>query len=174
MTISEWVLDSSTFISGLATSRTWILTRLGRSLTIPEYVFRFELGLRARPETRKEAQSFVERGHARLASLTLEDLDQLAAMEVPRRIGIGEAICAVLALRGSAGVLSDDLKAKRWLTSRLTVIAWETVEDLLLEAATRSLISEYDLEDCQQRLAAARYTCHFNLREEFLRRALNQ
>jgi hypothetical protein len=168
------MLDSSTFINFVVIRRLALLVQLRSPLQFPEYVFRVELGVNARDHTRREAEAIVARAAVRLQRLTVEDLDRMASLEAPRRIGLGEVACAIIAERLGAGVLCDDWKARRWLSERIAVETWEATEDVLLDAAFRLEINEYDLVTFQQSLAVGRYHCRFDLRLEFLQRRLSR
>jgi hypothetical protein len=169
-----WILDSSTFINFLAIRRTMLLVQLRSPLQFPEYVFRVELGLNAREETRGEAEAAVRAGAVGIQRLSIDDLDRMARLEAPRRIGLGEIACAIIAERLHAGVLCDDWKARRWLSERIAVPGWEATEEILLEAAFQLVVSEYDLVSLEASLATGRYQCRFDLRLEFLRRRLTR
>jgi hypothetical protein len=170
----QWFLDSSTFINGLISGTLPLILRLRNPMHFPEYVFRVELGLNAREETRRQAESLVGRAAIRIERLTVADLDKMAGLGTPRRIGLGEFACAILAERVAGGVLCDDRKAQYWLSGRLTIPAWETIEDVLIDAAMCLEATEYDLLDFQAKLRAGRYECRFELRLEFLQRRLNR
>jgi len=168
-----WLLDSSTFINFLVIQRTSLLVRLRAPLYFPEYVFRVELGLNARPPTREHAEEVVRRGAIAIERLSIADLDRLAALSAPRRIGLGEVACAIIAERLGAGVLCDDWKARRWLAEKVRASGWESTEDVLMDAALQLEVSEYELADFQASLTAGRYQCRFELRVEFLQRRLS-
>src|SRR5207244_3794384 len=116
----------------------------------------------------------VERSKIGLRQLSLADLDRINELGVPRRIGLGEITCAIIAEREAGGVLSDDWRGRSWLEKRVPVKRWESVEDLLLHAAQLNHISEFDLDQFQEALESERYTCRFNLRLEHLRRLANR
>jgi hypothetical protein len=167
--VSGWMLDSSTFINALVVKKVWILSAIRTPLFLPEYVFRIELGTGARRETRHEAQALVSRGQACIEHLTLGDLDRIAELCAPKRIGIGEICCAVIAERSDRGVLCDDYKAHRWLCERVGVAEWESIEEILVAGGIANYLSEYDVEDCQGLLTKNRYRCKYDLRLELLR-----
>ena len=110
-----WMLDSSTFINALIIDRVTLLLSLRSPAFFPEYVFRFELGANARDETREGATQAVDRRQVGVQKLTLADLDRIAALGAPRRVGLGELACAVIAQRTGGGVLCDDWRARRWI-----------------------------------------------------------
>lgn len=167
--VSGWLLDSSTFINALAVKKAWILSAIRKPLFLPEYVFRIELGTGARRETRQEAQALVSRGQAHIEQLTLRDLERIAELCVPKRIGIGEICCAIIAERSDRGVLCDDHKAHRWLCERVDVAKWESIEEVLVAGGIANYLSEYEVEDCQGILMKNRYRCKYDLRLELLR-----
>jgi hypothetical protein len=169
-----WALDSSTFIHALLVGRLWLLPRVRAPLRIPEYVLRTELNAEAHADTAEHAKGFLSAGHAVVCRLSLADLDRIAEIGSPRRIGLGEIACAVIAERDSGGVLLDDWRGRRWLEQRLSVTFWESIEDVLLLAASRGHISEFDLDECEERLRKNRYDCRVSLRNEHLRRLLNR
>jgi hypothetical protein len=171
---SGWMLDTSTFINTLVIDGIRLLVRLRSPLHFPEYVFRVELGLNARQRTREQAETLVRVGTVSIQRLTVADLDRIAQIAAPRRVGLGEIACSLLAERLQFGMLCDDWKARRWLSEKIALGVWEAIEDVLLDAAGRSEISEYDLSVLQEKLAAGRYQCKFDLRLEFLQRRLNQ
>jgi hypothetical protein len=170
---SHWTLDSSTFIHFIVINDLALLIRLRSPLHFPEYVYRVELGLNAKPATRAQAEVCVTRGTVSISRLTIDDLDRIAALSAPRRVGLGEIACAIIAERLQGGVLCDDWRARRWLLARTSVSVWQAIEDVLLDAATRLEITEYDLVAFQGRLTSERYQCRFDLRLEFLQRRLN-
>ena len=115
----------------------------------------------------------MDRKQIGVESLTLSDLDRIADLSAPRRIGIGEIACTIIAERQAGGVLCDDWKARKWLEQRTTPHSWESIDDVLLDAAAIGHIGEFDLVDFQQRLEANRYRCRFaDLRLEHLQRQL--
>jgi hypothetical protein len=168
--VKGWMLDSSTFINSVLSEKAWIVPALRAPLFLPEYVFRVELGAGARATTRREAQALVARGKASIEQLTLSDLEKIARLCAPKRIGTGEMCCAIIAAREQRGVLCDDHKAHRWLGERVSVAIWESIEDVLVAAGVANHLSEYEVEECQKALASNRYRCRFDLRFEVLRR----
>lgn len=171
--LEGWALDASTFINFAAIARFSVLVRCRRGLRFPEYVFTFELtGPKAKEPTRVAAEQAVQRGDVTLTQLTLTDLGRIAALGAPRRIGLGEIACAIIAERDGAGVLCDDHKAILWLKQSVQPLAWESTEDVLLDAANQLLLSEFDLADAQETLRENRYECRVDLRSEYLQRRL--
>jgi len=86
-----WMLDSSTFINGLASQTIPLILRLRSPAHFPEYVFRVELGINARQETREQAEYLVHRRSVAIEQLTVADLDRMAGLEAPRdspRLGL--------------------------------------------------------------------------------------
>jgi predicted nucleic acid-binding protein len=173
-TIHSWTLDNSTFINARLIRRVWLLPLLRKEVSFPEYVFKVELGSGAHPDTRIEAARCVEKGDIGVRRLTLEDLDRIAGLSMPRRIGLGEVACALIAEREDGGVLCDDRKARNWILERVSPKAWEAIEDLLIAGAEASHLSEYDLQDCQETLRLNKYQCSCDLRHEYLRRLANR
>lgn len=172
--VTFWALDSSTFINALIIERLWLLPRNREPLRIPEYVLRVELKAETHADTAIQAEGFVTAGHAVICQLSLADLDRIAQLGTPRRIGLGEIACAVVAERESGGVLLDDWRGRRWLEQRLAVALWESIEDVLLLAAAKGNLSEFDLDECEDCLRQNRYECRVNLRLEHLGRLLNR
>lgn len=172
--VSLWMLDSSTFINFSVIDRIALFVLLRSPLYFSEYVYRFELGIKAHESTRSAARQSVARKQIGVRSLSLSDLERISQLGAPRRIGLGEIACAIIAERETGGVLCDDWKGKRWLTQRMVLNSWESTEDVLLEAARLGHISEFDLDGFQARLEEERYVCRFNLRLEHLRRVRNQ
>jgi len=168
-----WLLDSSTFINCCVISRVPLFVLLRSPLFFSEYVFRVELGINAHHSTRTAAAEWVSRGKIGISNLALADLDRISQLGTPRRIGLGEIASAILAEREGGGVLCDDWKGRRWLQTRVTLSRWESIEDVLLDAAQSGHVSEFDLDTFQQDLEKARYTCRMNLRIEHLRRNAN-
>jgi hypothetical protein len=164
MNVSGWMLDSSTFINALIAQKSWLTPIVRSPLYLPEYVLRVELGTGARAETRHEAQDLVSRGKALVAQLTLEDLERVAELCAPKRIGTGEICCAIIAGRTNRGVLCDDHKAHRWLCERIAVAAWESIEEILVAGGVLNHLSEYEVEDCQKLLESNKYICRYPLR----------
>jgi hypothetical protein len=169
-----WMLDSSTFINAIAIERVALLVSLRKPIHFSEYVLRFELGVNARQSTRAEALNWVNRKLIGVESLTLPDLDRIAALAAPRRIGIGEVACAIIAERCAGGVLCDDWRAKGWLEQRTAPHSWDSIEGVLLDAAAAGLIGELDLVDFQKALEIERYKCRVDLRMEHLQRQMNR
>ncbi|MBD3675684.1 MAG: hypothetical protein HUJ26_19400 [Planctomycetaceae bacterium] len=164
-----WMLDSSTFIHVMMIDRLQLLSVLRTPLCIPEYVYLFELGVNAKERTRQNAEDCVHRQQAEVQQLTLEDLDRIAELEAPRRIGLGEIACAIIAERNQGGVLCDDRRAKNWLCDRISEsVLWEDTEDFLLDAADNWHVSEFDLEGFQMTLSDNCYICRVDLRQEHL------
>jgi hypothetical protein len=142
---TSWLLDSSTFIHATIVDRVALISSLRSPLFFPEYVFRFELGANAKETTRDEAAAQVTRKRIGLQALTLTDLDKIASLSAPRKIGLGELACAVIAERLAGGVLCDDWHAKAWLDKRISPPQWESIETILLDAAAKNYIGELDL-----------------------------
>jgi len=168
------MLDSSTFINACYIARIQLLILLRSPIFFPEYVFRVELGVNAHPTTRREAESWVQKKKIGIRQLSLSDLDRISELAAPRRIGLGEIACAIVAEREGGGVLCDDHKGRNWLQSRLATTCWQSVEDFLLHAAELGYVSEFDLQACQETLESNRYLCRYDLRLEHLRRAANR
>ncbi|QDT32005.1 hypothetical protein [Thalassoglobus polymorphus] len=166
---SVWMLDSSTFIHVVMIDRLQLLSNLRTPLCFPEYVYRFELGVNAKLRTRQNAKECVRCEQVTVQQLTLEDLERIAELEAPRRIGLGEIACAIIAERNQGGVLCDDRRAKNWLCDRISgSVVWEDTEDFLLNAADLWHISEFDLEEFQSTLRDNLYVCRIDLRQEHL------
>ncbi|WP_092047938.1 hypothetical protein [Planctomicrobium piriforme] len=168
------MLDTSTFIHVVMIGRISLLCSLRKQLYFPEYVYRYELGVEAKEKTRYEAEKCVNENRIAIQQLTLSDLEKIAQLNPPRRIGLGEIACVMLAIRHAGGVLCDDRRAKNWLVPRLGEILWESIEEFLLSAAEDWHISEYQLDEFDQILLNNRYTCSFRLREEHLVRMHNK
>ncbi|MBZ4395925.1 hypothetical protein VZQ01_26785 [Myxococcus faecalis] len=174
--VGLWMLDSSTFIHSLIIEQTRLVVTLRNPIAFPEYVFKVELlGERAHPETQEIARAVVTSGQITLRNLTLGDLDRIAQLNAPRKAGLGELACAIIAGREGGGVLCDDWKCRNWMSANTTpLVEWQSIEDVLLEAAERAHLSEYELEDLQKRLLSNRYHCRFDLRNEHLMRSLSR
>jgi hypothetical protein len=166
------MLDSSTFINALIVDRVALVVLLRPDLCFPEYVFRFELGVNARESTRAAVGSWVKRKQIGVANLTLADLDRIASLAAPRRIGLGEIACAVIAERREGGVLCDDWRAHAWLKDRTQPKEWHSIDDLLLEAAANGHIGEHDLVEFQITLKQHKYDCRCDLRLAHLQRQM--
>jgi len=169
----HWMLDSSTFIHAMIVGRVMLLASIRSPLSFPEFIFRFELGSDAKAATREEAALAVRRKQIDLQQLTLADLDRLSQLAAPRRIGLGELACAIIAERLAGGVLCDDWDAKKWIEGRVTVKCWDSIEGVFLEAAGAGHIGELDLVDLQRTLETNRYHCRCDLRLEHLQRLLH-
>jgi hypothetical protein len=172
--IALWLLDSSTFIHACIIDRLSLLALIRTPLECPEYVLRWELGQNAHLETRRCAEEALRQGKVRMRRLSLDDLDRIAAVNAPRRIALGELACAIIAEREKAGVLCDDRNARRWLSTRVTTVAWETIDDVLLAAAEGGYIGELDLQGYQTTLERNGYRCAYDLQMEFLSRRFNR
>jgi hypothetical protein len=172
--INLWMLDSSTFLHACIIDRLPLMALIRKTLECPEYVLRWELGRNAHPETQRLAEEALRQGKICVRQLSLEDLDRIATINAPRRIGLGELACAIVAEREHAGVLCDDRNARRWLSTRVTTVAWETIEDVLLAAAEGGFIGELDLQGFQTTLQRNRYHCAYDLQIEFLSRKFNR
>lgn len=173
-TAGACILDSSTFIHFCIAGQTRLLVLLRSPLAFPEYIFRVELGSRAYPETREKAQHYVSRKEIGIKHLSLEELDLIASLKAPRRAGLGELSCAIIAHRERGVVLCDDQKCRNWISTHLPPVLWESIEDILLSAAEQSHLSEFELDQIQKSLASNRYQCRCDLRTEHLMRALNR
>ena len=169
-----WMLDSSTFIHALIIDRIQLVVSIRSSLRFPEYVLRFELGANAREITRTSATSCVDRKQIGVDTLSLADLDRIASLEAPRRIGLGEIACAVIAERHAGGVLCDDWRARAWLEPRTTPKCWDSIDGVLLDAAAEGRIGELDLVDFQETLRKSHYECRCDLRLEHLQRQITR
>jgi hypothetical protein len=169
-----WMLDSSTFIHALIVERVALVVLLRSPLCFPEYVFRFELGPNAHKTTRTEAASFVNRKQIGVANLTLADLDRIASLGAPRRIGLGEIACAVIAERRAGGILCDDWRARGWLETRTNTQRWDSIDGVLLEAAAEGRIGELDLVDFQKTLEQNHYHCRCDLRLAHLQEQMSR
>lgn len=104
--------------------------------------------------------------------LTLDDLARIAALGPRRAAAIGELACAILAERSDSGILIDDRRAQRWLLGKVRVRAWNDTEEVLIDAAHRCEITEYELVTIEATLAENRYTCRVDLRNEYLMQRL--
>lgn len=173
--IALWLLDSSTFINAIAVGQVRLVVLLRSPIAFPEYVFKAELlGERSHAATRDAAKDIVSSGQIKLTSLTIDDLERIAQLNAPRKAGLGELACAIIAGREGGGVLCDDWKCRNWMSSHVAPVEWHSIEDVLIEAAERSHVSEYELEEFQRKLTSNRYHCRFDLRNEYLMRALNR
>ena len=63
------------------------------------------------------------------------------------------------------------LAGKALVRPRIAVNRWESIEDVLIEAARLGHVSEFDLDGFQTTLEEERYMCRYNLRIEHLRQA---
>ncbi len=169
----SWMLDTSTFINAVVVDRVMLMASLRSPLFFPEFVFRFELGINARETTRAAAAHAVDRKQISVQQLTLADLDRLSQLAAPRRIGLGELACAIIAERLAGGVLCDDWHAKKWIEGRVTAKCWDSIEGVFLQAAASGHIGELDLVDLQRTLETNRYHCRCDLRLEHLQRLLH-
>ncbi|MFI5366000.1 MAG: hypothetical protein ACHQ4J_10280 [Candidatus Binatia bacterium] len=165
-----WMLDSSTFINALAIDRVALLVLLRSPLFVPEYVLRIELGVNARLQTQEGISEWVRRKKIGVRQLSIGDLERIAQLAAPRRVGVGELACAIIAERDGGGVLCDDWRARRWLEQETTPACWNSIEDVLVDAAGALHVSEYDLVDFQVKLERARYRCRVDLRLAHLQR----
>lgn len=165
-----WLLDSSTFIHAMIVDRVGIVAAVRAPLCFSEYVFRFELGISAKAVTRDHAEEHVRRKRIGIQSLTLSDLDRIASFGAPRRIGLGELSCIVIAERLGGGILCDDWRAKAWVDKRMSPLTWESIEAVLLDAAASDLIGELDLADAQKTLERYGYSCRYDLQIEHIQR----
>jgi hypothetical protein len=173
MTANVWALDSSVFINFVTIEKLPTLASFRNPIAMSEYVYRTELtGPRASPGTRTAALNSKTKGHFELVTLTLADLANLGALARPRRVGLGEASCAIIAANSSGGVLCDDMRSKAWLTDHFSVVAWERTEEILVAATHAAHLDEYALAECQKKLEANRYKCYCDLRTEFLQQRL--
>lgn len=173
--VENWVLDSSVFVNFRRISRLSMLVRVRRPITIPEYVFRFELtGPDAHRETRAAAHEHHKRRDFRVESLSLTDLAILGGLQAPRAVGLGEASCVLIAARMAAGVLCDDMRSRRWLEAHFAIAVWERTEEILIAAAHQNEVTEYDLDELQEALARNRYRCAGSLRTEYLQQRLSR
>ncbi len=169
-----WMLDASTFINFSVVQEVRLLARCRERLFFPEYVYRYELtGQKSHQDTKEQAEAAVERGDVEVLQLTLDDLERIVSLGAPRKFGLGEIACAVVAERKSGGVLCDDRPATLWLKANTQVFLWEATEDVLLDAAWRLFLDEYDLETIQEKLERSKYCCRCNLRNEHLMRRLS-
>lgn len=175
MTASVWALDSSVFVNFAHINRLHTLASYRNPITVPEYVFRTELtGPRAPEPIRDAARKSYDRGHFQLGTVALSDLAELAALSPPRRVGLGEAACVIIAAKRAGGVLCDDLRAKNWLANNYKLVAWERTEDILVGAAHATHLDEYALEECQGVLERNRYKCSTHLRTLYLQQRLTR
>lgn len=170
-TAIPWILDSSTFIHAMIVDRVALVTLLRAPLSFPEYVFRIELGADAKDTTRDAAEDHVKRKRIGVEALTLADLDKIASLGAPRKIGLGELACVVIAERLAGGVLCDDWRAKAWLDDQMAP-RWDSIEGVLLDAAGQGYMGELELFDAQRTLARHRYECREDLRLVHLQRQM--
>jgi hypothetical protein len=168
----SWMLDASTFINAVVVDRVMLMALLRSPLFFPEFVFRFELGINAREATRAAAAHAVDRKQIGVQQLTLADLDRLSQLAAPRKIGLGELACAIIAERTSGGVLCDDWRAKAWIEQHVAAACWDSIEGVLLQAAASGHVGELDLVDLQKTLETNRYHCRCDLRMEYLQRLI--
>lgn len=167
------LLDSSTFINAMIIKQLPNLLALKTRINFCEYVYRVELNNNKYKETRQEAQKLVNDGRVGISNLTLDDLDRIAGLDKPRRIGFGEIACAVVAERENGRVLCDDVRARKWIIKRIASLKWESIEDILIQAAFKCLISEYDLDKHQKVLEENNYKCQVHLRHTYLMQRAN-
>jgi len=173
--IVAWVLDSSVFIHFCYIERFRLLIRCRAPLHITTYVYQVELtGPKSHDATRVQALAAVAAGHVDVRSLTLAELARIAELGPRRKAGLGELTCAVIAQRSGAGVLIDDRKARRFLEPHFDVGAWESTEDVLIEAAHRCEVTEFELVEIQACLSTHKYECRCDLRNEYLMQRLNR
>jgi hypothetical protein len=170
MASHNWLLDTSTFIHVVTINRLPLLLLLRSPLYFPEYVFRVEL---FRDDTKAAAVECLNRNRINIATLTVDDLDRIASLSAPRKIGLGEMACAIIAERTGGGVLCDDHKALRWLKAHVTPVCWHGVEEVLQDAARAGYIGEHDLAELEQVLRTHKYHCHCDLRLTYLQFRLN-
>ena len=170
---ASWMLDSSTFIHVLMIEKIQILLLLRPSLFFAEYVYKIELGVNAKEDTRRHARRVVSQGKIGIKQLTIDDLDQIAAMSRPRRIGLGELACAIVAEREGGGVLCDDWKCRPFFQNQMSLAQWHSIEDLLIEAAEQRYLTEFELSELQAKLQENQYHCRRDLRFEYLSRLHN-
>lgn len=169
--VQAWLLDTCVFINFCVVGQIRTLVRCRSPLRMPEYVYKYELtGPRSHRDTRDGAREAVSAGHVAVSFLTVEDLMRIASLG-PRGADLGEIACALIAERQEGGVLTDD-RAKRKLSAHMQVRAWQSTEDVLVDAAHRCEITEYDLDSIQATLSKNKYKCHVNLREEYLKQRL--
>lgn len=165
----SWVLDACVFINFANIERLPVLVAARKPLYLPEYVYRVELTDGRSPgRIRESAAKAILRDDMSMASVTLADLAELGGMDIPSRVGYGELCCALVAMRTSSGVLSDDKKAKMWLVANLGISRWESTEEVLVDAAHLGLVDEWSLDECQEKLEKSRYRCAAGLRETYL------
>lgn len=173
VTVDGWIVDASLFVHFCVLERVQLLFRMRRGLKVPEYVYRIELvSPNARQETRERATAAVAGGNMQVQQLTLADVARIAALGPRRSAAVGELACAVLAERQDYGVLCDDRRAQRWLGSRMQLKAWEDIETVLVEAAHRFEVTEYELAALEATLLQNRYACRCDLRNEYLMQRL--
>jgi len=85
-------------------------------------------------------------------------------LSAPKRIGIGEICCALLAERQKRGILCDDRKACNWLRDRVAIAIWESIDEVLVSGGVAHHLSEYEVEDCQRLLERSKYKRKYDLR----------
>lgn len=165
--INVWMLDTCVFINFNVIGHIRALVRCRSPLHVPEYVYKYELtGSRSHRDTRESAHAAVSTGQLTVSFLSVEDLTRIASLG-PRSADLGEIACAIIAEREGGGVLTDD-RAQRRLAAHIRVRAWQSTEDVLIDAAHRCEITEYDLDHIQKVLADNRYHCKTELRREYL------
>lgn len=169
--VQVWVLDSCVFINFHIVGHLRTLVRCRSPLCVPEYVYKYELtGPRSHRDTRESAHAAISTEQISVSFLSVEDLTRIAALG-PRSADLGEIACALIAEREGGGVLTDD-RSKRRLSAHMRVRAWQSTEEVLIDAAHRCEITEYDLDAIQEVLARNRYQCRVQLRNEYLMQRL--
>ena len=170
-----WVVDTSTFIHFTIIEMVPMLAEPRRPLRVTRYVYERELcGTNCHARTRAAAKTALDRGYFVIDTLRLDDLERIGTLNVPRKVAMGEITCAVVAERDEGAVLLDDRKAILRLREEVNVRAWESTEDVLVDAAHQHRVSEYQLHDFDAKLESEKYRCRFSLREEYLRQRLSR
>lgn len=170
MTPTSWVLDTSTFIHAIIARRLQIVVAMRQALIVPYYIYAQEMaGPESHEDTRQHAERCLAKEQFRVENLSLEELARIADLHGgSRKVGMGEAACAVLAERVRAGVLCDDRKAVVKLQAVTAIERWESIDDVLVSAAHARHLDEYELDKCDELLREQRYTCVPPLKERYL------
>ena len=114
-----WMINTSTFIHAMIVDRVPLVASVALPSSFPNTFSASSWGTNAKESTRDQANAHVAHKRIGIQGLTLADLDKLALLSAPRKIGLGELACLSLRSVWRGGVLCDDWRAKAWLDQKM-------------------------------------------------------
>ncbi|MHB1682952.1 MAG: hypothetical protein ACYCYO_09055 [Bacilli bacterium] len=155
------VIDTSTLINFKHIGRADIFDKLRYSLCTTIYVI-LELDS-GKPETAAILRRLESEKRLSRVPLTIEDLVEMSLVPDSKRISDAELSCLVKAREIGCRVFCDDNKAIRFACRYISLPQVIGTVDILIEAYTQHVVSDGDLQEFQDKLAANKFVIAGNL-----------